>query len=52
MWCRLVVPLVVVSLLLAGCQKRGAPPAAPAATLLLAPEDLRTVAQRAHARAR
>jgi RND family efflux transporter MFP subunit len=44
MWCRLVVPLVVVSLLLAACDKGGAPPTAAAATLLLAPEDLRTVA--------
>ena len=44
MWCRLVVPLVVVSLLLAACDKGGAPPTAAAATLLLTPEDLRTVA--------
>jgi len=49
MWCRLVVPLVVVSLLLAACDKRGAAPKTAAATLLLAPEDLRTVALGARA---
>jgi len=45
MLCRLVVPWFAAAVLLAGCGKAGAPGAGAApATLLLAPEDLRTIA--------
>ncbi|HSC01447.1 MAG TPA: efflux transporter periplasmic adaptor subunit, partial [Burkholderiaceae bacterium] len=46
---RLVVPLVAAALLVAACGKGGAPDAAPRATLLLAPEDVRTLAHSARA---
>jgi membrane fusion protein, multidrug efflux system len=44
--CRLVVPLVAATLLMAACGKAGAPAAATGAAtiLLLAPEDVRTIA--------
>jgi RND family efflux transporter MFP subunit len=47
--CRLVVPLVAAALLVAACSKGGAPDATPRATLLLAPEDVRTLAHSARA---
>jgi len=50
MLCRLVVPLLAVAMLVAACGKRGAAdPAAASATLLLAPEDVRTVGYSARA---
>jgi len=48
--CRLVVPLLAAAVLVAACSKGGAPdPASARATLLLAPEDVRTLGYSARA---